>query len=79
MSQENSSCSGTDGLIWDLATAELIRMSEAKICPLHLVHVQTSRAVELIRQAKERVADGPGVIGRILMYTSWCLGVSLVS
>ncbi len=43
-----------DGIIWDLATAELIRMSEATGCPLHIVHVQTSRCVEMLRQAKER-------------------------
>ena len=42
-----------DGIIWDLATAELIRMAEATNCPLHLVHVQTSRAVEMIRHAKK--------------------------
>lgn len=43
-----------DGLIWDAATAVLIQMSEATGCPLHIVHAQTTRGIEMIRQAKAR-------------------------
>ena len=61
-----------DGLIWDLATAELIRMSEATNCPLHLVHVQTSRGVEMIRQAKERGIDVTGEVNHWALFLgSW--------
>jgi dihydroorotase len=43
-----------DGLIWDTATATLLRLAEATDCRLHIVHAQTSRSIEMIRQAKER-------------------------
>jgi dihydroorotase (multifunctional complex type) len=43
-----------DGLIWDTATATLIRLAEATDCRLHIVHAQTSRSIEMIRRAKER-------------------------
>lgn len=43
-----------DGLIWDTATATLLRLAEATGCRLHIVHVQTSRGIEMIRQAKAR-------------------------
>ena len=43
-----------DGIIWDTATATLIRMSEATGCRLHIVHAQTTRGIEMIRQAKRK-------------------------
>lgn len=43
-----------DGLIWDSATATLIRLAEATGCRLHIVHAQTTRGIEMIRQAKAR-------------------------
>ena len=46
-----------DGLIWDTATALLLRLAEATNCKLHLVHVQTSRQIEMIKQARARGVD----------------------
>jgi dihydroorotase (multifunctional complex type) len=43
-----------DGLIWDTATATLIRLAEATGCRLHIVHSQTSRSIAMIRAAKAR-------------------------
>jgi dihydroorotase (multifunctional complex type) len=43
-----------DGLIWDIATALLLRLAEATGCRLHIVHVQTTRQVEMIAAARER-------------------------
>lgn len=67
-----------DGIIWDLATAELIRMAEATNCPLHLVHVQTSRAVEMIRQAKKRGVDVTGEVNHWALFLgSWDIVMDL--
>jgi dihydroorotase len=41
-----------DGLIWETAIATLLRMQRATGVHLHLLHVQTSGSVELIRAAK---------------------------
>jgi dihydroorotase (multifunctional complex type) len=46
-----------DGLIWDIATATLLRLAEATGCKLHLVHTQTRRQIEMIRQARSRGID----------------------
>lgn len=46
-----------DGLIWDAATAVLLRLAEATGCRLHIVHVQTARQIEMIRQARGRGVD----------------------
>ena len=46
-----------DGIIWDAATALLLRMAEATGCKLHLVHVQTTRQVEMIIAARRRGVD----------------------
>lgn len=43
-----------DGLLWDTATALLLRMAEATGCRLHIVHTTTSRQVEMIQAARER-------------------------
>jgi dihydroorotase-like cyclic amidohydrolase len=46
-----------DGLIWDIATATLLRLAEATGCRLHIVHTQTRRQIEMIRQARARGLD----------------------
>jgi len=46
-----------DGLIWDTATATLLRLAEATGCKLHIVHTQTQRQIEMLAQAKERGVD----------------------
>ena len=46
-----------DGIIWDTATALLIRMAEATGCKLHVVHAQTERQIEMIAEARERGVD----------------------
>ncbi len=46
-----------DGLIWDTATATLLRLAEATGCKLHIVHVQTARQIEMIGQARRRGVD----------------------
>jgi dihydroorotase (multifunctional complex type) len=46
-----------DGLIWDTATALLLRLAEATGCKLHIVHVQTTRQVEMLAAARARGID----------------------
>lgn len=46
-----------DGLIWDTATATLLRMAEATGCKLHIVHTQTTRQIEMITEARARGVD----------------------
>ena len=46
-----------DGLIWDTATATLLRLAEATGCKLHIVHTQTARQIEMLEQAKQRGVD----------------------
>lgn len=46
-----------DGIIWDTATALLIRMAEATGCKLHIVHIQTVRQIEMLRDARRRGID----------------------
>jgi dihydroorotase len=41
-----------DGVIWDTAVATLLRMQEATGVRLHLLHTQTKRVVEMLREAK---------------------------
>ena len=43
-----------DGMLWDTATALLLRMAEATGCRLHIVHTTTSRQIEMIRAARKR-------------------------
>jgi len=49
-----------DGLIWDAATALLLRLAEATGCRLHIVHVQTIRQIEMITEARRRGVDVTG-------------------
>lgn len=46
-----------DGMIWDTATATLLRLAEATGCKLHIVHTQTVRQIEMIEQARGRGVD----------------------
>ena len=46
-----------DGMIWDTATATLLRLAEATGCKLHIVHAQTIRQIEMFKQARERGVD----------------------
>ena len=41
-----------DGVIWDTAVATLLRLQEATGVRLHLLHTQTKRVVEMLREAK---------------------------
>jgi len=43
-----------DGVIWDTAIATILRLAEATGCRLHIVHAQTPRTLEMVRQAKAR-------------------------
>lgn len=43
-----------DGIIWDTAIALLIRLSEATGCPVIILHTNTRRSIDMIRQAKAR-------------------------
>jgi dihydroorotase len=49
-----------EGLIWDSATALLLRLAEATGCRLHIVHVQTIRQIEMIADARKRGVDVTG-------------------
>lgn len=46
-----------DGLIWDTATATLLRLAEATGCKLHIVHAQTIRQIEMFKEARARGVD----------------------
>ncbi len=46
-----------NGLIWDTATATLLRLAEATGCKLHIVHTQTARQIEMIGRAQDRGVD----------------------
>jgi dihydroorotase len=46
-----------DGMIWDTATATLLRLAEATGCKLHIVHTQTVRQIEMIEAARSRGVD----------------------
>ena len=43
-----------DGLIWDTAVGVLLQLQKATGCHLHILHVQTTGSVEMIRAAKAR-------------------------
>lgn len=57
-----------DGIIWDTATALLIRMAEATGCKLHIVHVQTTRQVEMLARARERGIDVTGEVNHWALF-----------
>ncbi|MBK5266301.1 MAG: dihydroorotase family protein [Acidimicrobiia bacterium] len=46
-----------DGIIWDTATATLLRLAEATGCKLHIVHAQTIRQIEMFKEARARGVD----------------------
>jgi dihydroorotase len=57
-----------DGIIWDTATALLIRMAEATGCKLHIVHVQTTRQIEMLANARERGIDVTGEVNHWALF-----------
>ncbi len=57
-----------DGIIWDTATALLIRLAEATGCKLHIVHVQTIRQVEMLRQARAKGIDVTGEVNHWALF-----------
>ncbi len=57
-----------DGIIWDTATALLIRMAEATGCPLHIVHVQTTRQVEMLAEARAKGIDVTGEVNHWALF-----------
>lgn len=57
-----------DGIIWDTATALLIRMAEATGCKLHIVHVQTTRQVEMLTNARQRGIDVTGEVNHWALF-----------
>ncbi len=57
-----------DGIIWDTATALLIRMAEATGCPLHIVHVQTARQVEMLAEARAKGIDVTGEVNHWALF-----------
>lgn len=46
-----------NGIIWDTATATLLRLAEATGCKLHIVHAQTTRQIEMFKEARARGID----------------------
>lgn len=57
-----------DGIIWDTATALLIRLAEATGCKLHIVHVQTTRQIEMLSQARSRGIDVTGEVNHWALF-----------
>ena len=57
-----------DGIIWDTATALLLRLAEATGCKLHIVHVQTTRQVEMLRDARSRGIDVTGEVNHWALF-----------
>lgn len=57
-----------DGIIWDTATALLIRMAEATGCKLHIVHVQTTRQIRMLADARERGIDVTGEVNHWALF-----------
>lgn len=57
-----------DGIIWDTATALLIRMAEATGCRLHIVHVQTTRQIRMLADARERGIDVTGEVNHWALF-----------
>ena len=57
-----------DGIIWDTATALLIRLAEATGCKLHIVHVQTTRQIEMLRQARAKGIDVTGEVNHWALF-----------
>lgn len=57
-----------DGVIWDTATALLIRLAEATGCKLHIVHVQTVRQIEMLADARRRGIDVTGEVNHWALF-----------
>jgi dihydroorotase len=59
-----------DGLIWDTAIALILRLAEATGCRLHIVHTQTPRTVEMIREARARGVDVTAEVNHWALFLS---------
>jgi len=57
-----------DGIIWDTATALLLRLAEATGCKLHIVHVQTTRQLEMLTAARARGVDVTGEVNHWALF-----------
>lgn len=57
-----------DGIIWDTATGLLIRMAEATGCRLHIVHVQTTRQIQMLADARARGIDVSGEVNHWALF-----------
>jgi dihydroorotase len=57
-----------DGVIWDVAVGVLLRLQQASDVRLHLLHLQTSRCVEMLRAAK---AQGRTVSAEVNPWALW--------
>lgn len=57
-----------DGIIWDTATALLLRLAEATGCKLHIVHVQTTRQIEMLADARSRGIDVTGEVNHWALF-----------
>jgi dihydroorotase (multifunctional complex type) len=51
-----------EGIVWDTAAALVVRLAEAAGVHLHLLHIKTSRMIEIVRRAK---AAGQAVTSEI--------------
>jgi dihydroorotase (multifunctional complex type) len=59
-----------DGVIWDTAIGTILRLAEATGCRLHVVHAQTPRTLELVRQAKDRGLDVTAEVNHWALFLS---------
>lgn len=57
-----------EGMVWDSATAYLIRLHEATGVRLHVLHVKTPRMVALVRDAKDRGLDVSAELNPIAIF-----------
>jgi dihydroorotase len=60
--------SAMDGVIWDTAVGVLLRIQQATGVHMHLLHLQTKRCVEMIREAR---AQGRPVTSEVNPWTLW--------
>ena len=62
-----------DGIVWDTASALVIRVAEATGTRLHLLHMKTARMIDLVRAAKTRGQDVTSEINpvSILLANDW--------
>jgi dihydroorotase (multifunctional complex type) len=59
-----------DGIIWDTAIGVLLRLAEATGCRLHIVHAQTRRTLEMLRDARARGVDVTAEVNHWALFLS---------